>query len=341
MPMPLRADRQAQLGHALRRHLDAMRAEARQAVLSREDAARARTERERLHHANPDLVSADMHDSAVYSWVVLSLVAVYGLDVILFAPVAEFFVGMSFPGTIWLARAAQFLLPAFIVLLEILAGLQRDRARRDRLDGLSGPASEIAWTIASVAFCLVMPAAVAATYMAGEDQFTPWVSGPLLAALLGLSLLAHVSVLFGGRLATEAKTFLAFRWRDSRLNRQMDTRRTASTRHGRRAGDLFSTYYGLLDRYNRESPEQRLEAGPFDRDTRQVVNEVYGYEVIRTADPIATAREGEHPQAVGLEPVRPTPDLPPGRSLVHTDGHEPAAEPAADTWRDYEREVRP
>ncbi len=338
MPMLLQAERQTQLSAVARRQLSALRTETRKAATGRDAAAQATSKRSELREGNATLASADMHRTTTYLTVLLGMLAVYFLDVVLFAPVADFFVAQNFPQASWFALVARFLLPAAILLLEVLISVQRGVARHERLDGLSGWPREVGWTLACVALAVVMPAAVAATYMAGEAEFSPWISGPLLVALVGLSLLAHLSVLFGGRLATEAKTYYAFRARERALTRRVDKGERVALRHGRRASDLFADYCQTIDRHNQQYPTRPLQAGPFDQSTREVVNAAYGYEAIRTA-PAAPLPNTAAAPFTATDTSRPS-----GSSAAPsvTRPMAPTAwqEAAANAWQADEHEVR-
>ena len=61
-----------------------------------------------------------------------------------------------------------------------------------------------AWTALAVLLTLSMPAAVITVFFASAFRFPPWVSAFLLITLLALSLAAHISIVFGSRLALEA-----------------------------------------------------------------------------------------------------------------------------------------
>lgn len=346
MPLQLQAERQARLVAVARRQLAAVRQEARRAEEGRQHAAEAAAKQATLREANQLFTAVDMHRATIYLTVVLGMLAVYFLDVVLFAPVADFFVQQNFPEASWFAVAARFMLPAAILFLEVLISVQHGAAVRDRLEGLSGRQREVWWATACVVLSLVMPAAVVATYLAGEEEFTPWISGPLVVALAGLSLLAHLSVLFGGRLAAEAKSYYVFRMREHSLSRRIKEAGRLEQRHGRAAADLFGDYYQTLDRHNQEFPGQPLQAGPFDLATRDAVNRVYGYEVIRTAGPASPLNRPFTPPSVDRDAVAGSAAAAPqgtnGVTVLSNQPQQPAAwhEAAMTGWRADEHEVR-
>ena len=60
----------------------------------------------------------------------------------------------------------------------------------------------------------------------------------------------------------------------------LDQGRQAFTRESSAAADILPFYLQDLDEYN-GTFQPSIAAGPFDRNTRTIVNEVYGYEAIR------------------------------------------------------------
>ncbi len=283
----------AQLSHRLRRAMDDTRSRARRAAHSRRNGLRAVEQKGQMETANSSLASVDVHRKTMYMWLLFCMASVYGIDVLLFASVAEYFVKQGFANSPGLARVAQFLLPAFIVVVEMVVSMQRDAAYREYLDGFGSRYRFWAWAIISTFCALVMPLAVIAIFVAGEGKdFTPLISIPLIFTLAGLSLICHILMLFGGRLALESKAWITFRLQMIVIEtRQRRCNRTYAT-HSQVAADRFAQYLQDLTTHNNAYSSARIEAGPFDRDTREIVNDVYGYEVIKTPA-IAPAEQNE------------------------------------------------
>jgi hypothetical protein len=195
--------------------------------------------------------------------------------VILFGPVAEFFARHAFPNHPFFSEAARFILPAAILCLEIMIGIQvHHAAERFRYDR-EGRMALWAWTALALLLTLSMPAAVITVFFASAFRFPPWVSAFLLITLLALSLAAHISIVFGGRLALEAKHYLGDALRCGYLRIRMTMTGTRSTRMRRDTIDAFRSYseqFTLL-------PDGE-EFGPFDSITRTVVNDTFGYAII-------------------------------------------------------------
>jgi hypothetical protein len=311
----------AQLAHRLNRSLGDTRARARRAAEARRAGRQLDEEKSQLVAANPNLAGVDVHRKTMYIWLLICMFAVYGMDLVLFAAVAGYFVKQSFAGSPRMAMVAQFLVPAFIVIIEMGLSMQRDAAYREYLEGFGSRFRLWAWT-AITAFCtLVMPMAVIATSLADEKEFAAWVSIPLIVTLAGLSLVCHVLMLFGGRLALESKSWGVFRLQMAGLQNRIRQANRAYASHSQAAADRFAAYLQDLNAHNAAYAAARIDAGPFDRNTREVVNDVYGYEVIRTP-----------PGGENEPPAQPNPQTPPPQT--------PPQENAPD-WRNaFERQMR-
>jgi hypothetical protein len=318
----------AQLAHRLNRSLVDTRTRARRAAQARQASQQLDQEKNQLVTANPNLAGVDVHRKTMYIFLLVCMVAVYGMDLVLFAAVAGYFVKQSFSASPRIATVAQFLVPAFIVIVEMALSMQRDAAYRDYLEGFGTRLRLWGWTALTVFCTLVMPMAVIATFLAGEgDDFAPWVSVPLIVTLAGLSLVCHVLMLCGGRLALESKSWAVFRLQMSSLQSRIRQSGRAYTVHSQGAADRFAAYLQDLNAHNAEYATARIEAGPFDRNTREVLNDAYGYEVIRTP---AGNQPPAGPQAT---PQAPPPPNPPQ--------NHPERDNEPRDWRNaFEREMR-
>jgi hypothetical protein len=213
--------------------------------------------------------------TALCALMVIGILAVYAIDVILFGPVAEFFARRAFPNHPVFAEAARFILPAAILCLEIMIGIQvHQAAERFRYDR-EGRMSLWGWAGLALLLTLSMPAAVITVFFASAFRFPPWVSTFLLITLLALSFAAHISIVFGGRLSLEAKHYLGDALRCGYLRIRMMMTGSSSIRMRRHTIDAFRNYREQF----RLLPEGE-EFGPFDSITRNIVNEAFGYEII-------------------------------------------------------------
>ncbi len=169
-----------------------------------------------------------------------------------------------------------------LLFIEIGIGLQRDLARDEGGFGLR--LRVWGWTTVGVALALVVPLAAVATTLAVQ----PSVSDPEAAASLrmqtaALAILAfagHLLVLFGGRHAHDAKAFAAFKLRQLWLRAKADLYERRARMLAEAAVAAFKTYYHEHQSHNAVFPGARLEFGPFDALTRELINESFGYEFI-------------------------------------------------------------
>jgi hypothetical protein len=325
-----------QLAHRLNLSLTELRKQARRAADAHQSNDQLTKDKDRLVSLSGPLANVDVHRETMYRFMLLCMFAVYGVDLILFAAVAGYFAKQNFSGRF--ATVAQFLVPAFIVVIEMALSMQRDSAYRDYLEGFGTRLRLWAWTTLTALCTLVMPAAVVATFLAGQgDDFSPWVSIPLIITLAGLSLVCHVLMLCGGRLALESKSWALFRLRMSSLQSRVRQSQSAYQSYSRAAADRFSMYLQDLNTHNSTYPDAKIEAGPFDKSTREVLNEAYGYEVIRTpaTSPVDPKSQGQPPRT---QPASATPS---SAQQPSTDSSEESPQDDAADWRNmFERQMR-
>jgi hypothetical protein len=226
----------------------------------------------------------------IVGYLVLNMVypAAYIIDVVLLSLVAQDMVRSSSANKKLMAIILCVVLPLAILLCEI--AIQEHWADlREKAAGFS-PALLVAG-LAAVVVMLIMPAMIAsAEYM--RQQAVIAASGgktsARTAALLSLtvfnkaatSLMVHGLVLLGGLVAREAKAFLFFKLTQLKLQRES---RRQNERFARRAQDVandFRSYWHGLDDHNRRFINRPVTAGPFDKVTRELINERAGHEVI-------------------------------------------------------------
>jgi hypothetical protein len=266
---------------------------------------------------------------AVFSFLLVVLVAVWWIDFLLFSSTAEYFAGRVFHSWLWLVPLVCLFSPAILLLIEIGIGLQRDLARDE--GGFGSGVRVFGWTTIGVLLALVVPlAAVAATLAAQPSVFDPEATAALrmqAAALAILAFAGHLLVLFGGRHAHEAKAFAAFKLRQLSLRTRVQLCERRARAMAEAATSAFKGYYHQREIHNAEFPHAPVEVGPFDALTRGLINERFGYEFItitpvekpgrrrerkNNARPEASKRRGkQHP---------PSPqDLSPGSASLPSD----------------------
>jgi len=292
-----RSERQRRSQQRLDARLERVRTAARRAASARRRAEQRQAALERIRNGNPpEIVAPDVAQRVMYSVLLAALPTAYAVDVILLGPVAEFLASYGFPADAVIVRAAPFLVPAAVISLETIIATFRIAAYHEHLDGAPRTAY-VLLTCAATGFAVCVPAAGVALYLAQEVAFPDTALERLVVLLptaltVVLSLACHLTILLGGRGLHEAKAWMACAVRCRRLGREIEHARQAFERASTQAADHFVQYLRDLEAHNRaHQPAQA--AGPFDHETRAIINDVFGYEVIQAAP--------------GTPPPRPTP----------------------------------
>lgn len=145
-----------------------------------------------------------------YMIYMIGLVCVYGIDILLFGSTAQYIASLvGGEGDLW-TTVAKYVAPACFLGIEVMISLQIAKARHARRLGFGSSAGRMGWIAIGVLAALVMPlASIAAAHAAGEvadDDATVL----MIVVLAVISFAAHVLILFAGRLAQEAKTYLTY-----------------------------------------------------------------------------------------------------------------------------------
>jgi hypothetical protein len=255
--------------------------------------------------------TATLQDQVGHVMHLLLPLAIYVIDVVLLSAALEYAVRGSSTGA--LAALVPFTFPAGILVLEMWLAGERHVARLSYLQSESGGWAVAGWTFAAIACSAVVEAPVAAwVYSREMEDFDPWVSIPMIVGIVGLPFLAHLAVALSGERANASKAWLAFVCRRYSLNRALTTNHRLGVSSTRSAGELFARYTQDLERFNAAAVNDRLEAGPFHRDTQALLREYFG------AMPGSVAAENTQTAAVA-PPPQPPPE-PPAPSPSATDG---------------------
>lgn len=289
----------------LRRSLDArlkeMRDHARRATAERQAERAAAQELQRTIAENPTLANAGASEHTFYVIMLLTLPTVYFTDVMLLGPVAEYLAEAGFSEDHLIVRYAPYLVPFLIITLESVVGAFRVAKYREYLAGDCGAGAHRVLTVLAALIGLFIPAAGVALYL-NEEAAPPTSSVEAavvylpIALPLVLSLACHLCILLGAKYMHDAKTWLSVSRTCTKLRAEQAKRREAFTGAATAAADVFPAYLRDLDDYNNVFRPQ-LGAGPFDDNTRTIVNEIYGYEVIG----------GGANRRPAAQPVPPTP----------------------------------
>jgi hypothetical protein len=305
MAMP---EHQLRLWHRLAQRLREVRQHARSAADSRRAEADVDRTLASVVSANPTSVNVPYSTGVFHCGVLLAVPAVYVLDVFLLGTVADFLakpVASLFGETV--ASTAPLLVPAAIVAFEMALGYGRLALHRKHLNGDLGRGPFVAMTVLCVVIAAALPFAGLLGFLpkasAMPKSALGWIDqlGPVLMAI-PVSAVCHGFVLLGASFLHDATTWLFVSRRCKSLRKDKEEKRKAFASESTAAADLWVLYINDLDAYNaRYGPS--LPVGPIDRNTRAVINEVFGYEAIRTDAPPTTG------QPIASDPDRrgPTP----------------------------------
>jgi hypothetical protein len=254
---------------------------AHKAIHLREKKQSAEKRRAEVQAAHPMLAQTDLSRSTIYTVLLVILVAVYQLDYLLFSPTMEFFSRMvlNSPFMIHLASAVG---PAIVLMLEIGVGVQLYLARQKKAEtGKRG--SYIGWLAVGLFLACVMPLLAVATTLVSRPAVTDaGIANALLFQTASLAILAfvgHALVLFGGKQALEAKVYLHYKIIIRILNLKIRGYEKKFRKLVEEVVDAYRVYREKGERHKGMYPDVVTEPD-FDQQTRILINELYGYEVI-------------------------------------------------------------
>lgn len=227
-----------------------------------------------------------------YLTFLIGLGCIYGIDVLLFGPSAQYAAVLLGGGGALSSVFAKWILPGCFIGVEVLISLKVEKARHDEQFCFGSRAAKQFWIGVGILVALVMPLCALATAQAAATVSEGSASGPMVAVLGIVSFAAHVLVLFGGRIAQDAKTYLGFL-----LLRGFHEGRTATASH-RASGalrELSGHFIGYVHAWRLHTARfSHLPVGPFDRDVVRLLAHQF---------PDVTFRRGE-PSFPVIEPDR-------------------------------------
>ncbi|HEX8253386.1 MAG TPA: hypothetical protein VF846_09580 [Thermoanaerobaculia bacterium] len=135
--------------------------------------------------------------------------------------------------------------------------------------------SYFVWAALGCVMALVMP--LTAVYTATSVQVVADDSAPIimLAILAIISFAAHVLVLFGGKLAHDAKTYYLFNTKHTRLSNQLAADHRLVRKRLKKLQLLFIPYVHHWKKHN--STYAYVEAGPFDNEVAELLRRHFPY----------------------------------------------------------------
>jgi hypothetical protein len=248
-------------------------------------AERLVTERDAYEEAHGEVAQLTLLERVEYVTYTIGLLCVYGIDVFLFGASAQYVA--SFVGgedDLW-AYLAKYATPACFLGIEVMMSLQIAKSRHAERFGFGSSAARSGWIAIGVLAALVMPlAATAAAHAAGAvaDDSTPIL---MIIVLAVISFAAHVLVLFAGRLAQEAKTYVTYAVihgiQKVRAQRAIDRARAD-------IGALNSLFIGYVHAWRAHNAKYAaLPSGPFDREVVELLRRQFPH--------VATGREAAFP----------------------------------------------
>lgn len=193
---------------------------------------RIRSRLQKLEATDPIFANSTMSGKVRYYMVVVGMLAIYMIDFLLLSPLVEFFVDTNFPGSPVAITASRILIPASIMLMELLFLNQRltvyERAVEEENDRAAWWSYRVL-TLVSICLAVAIPLAVISTFFAADLGLPTASFSALLVTFLALSLAGHVAIVFGGQLTIDSVSYVVFA-----LNRRwlvLKAERVARHRH--------------------------------------------------------------------------------------------------------------
>jgi uncharacterized membrane protein YciS (DUF1049 family) len=249
-----------------------------------------------MREINLELLMADARRRAGYVIVLVAAIAVYAIDFILLSAVAEYFARRVYSDP-FMVGLARLVIPAAILIIEMMIASQRAFAHEWAVEYGASKSSWV-WVVFSLLLLCFLPSMLVATHIvtmpARATQTLETVNILLMVGLVALAVVMHGVVLYGGQLAVEAKAYLYLKIRSRRLNRQikrLDDRYhktiTAATR-------AYILHEQLVQEYRWMFPNALMSTGPFDIETRRLLQAKLGRELPGLPQPSDTPAQEEH-----------------------------------------------
>ena len=317
-------DSRRQLSSLLHRNRDiAHRAAAHRDARTRRQAAKTGLE---LRH--PDFANAIAGKITGNYIIALSAIAVVFIDILLFGALADFLVRLGFGGNPAFILAAKIILPIMVVWLELKLATLLAMEQEKHIEGMGRTRQYWFYLSFGIMIVCIMPAISLATTLAirsGTPAGARLAFDAMAIGLAVLALAAHGLVLFGGQGANRAMAHVVFNVKHRNLNRSIQR---SDIRYRREANQLIvatTSYINAFTDHNMRYPDARIEPGPFDRVTRETVNEVFGYEVVQA--PAGTrGTRGTVTNGTVVNPPTP-PQAQDATEQVHTKGPDQEGQP--------------
>ena len=233
------------------------------------DAERLTAERDAYVTAHGEVGNLTLLERVEYVTYVIGLLCIYGIDVFLFGASAQYVASMiGGEGDLW-AHVAKYATPACFLGIEVMISLKIAKSSEAERFSFGSSAARSAWIAIGILAALVMPlAATAAARAAGviADDSAPIL---MIVVLAVISFAAHVLVLFAGRLAQEAKTYVTYALCHGVQKRRAQRAIDRARKDVAALNSLFINYVHAWRAHN--SKYEALPSGPFDRDVVELL----------------------------------------------------------------------
>jgi hypothetical protein len=237
---------------------------------------------EELLKRNPDEAELTMFQKSTYWAVIFGLIAVLCIDFLLLRATADWFISLGFYNIPWwLNIILTAFVPLSVLLLELVTAEQQMNAREESPAGGGAGGSFPFWTFFSLLLVIVIPAFSVATYWAKVNaELDPNEALPIhyklqMVGLLCLSLVVHASVVYGGSLSRNARSFLGYFFAQRWLNIKIKRAQRDINRESEATGRYYRDYADAIEAHNNRYPEPRVLGGPFEKRAVKVINELY------------------------------------------------------------------
>jgi len=258
---------------------------------------RHRLELEQLHQAHPEQWrQADRRLRVRKAWGAFWPVVVWMLDIGLLYYFLDFYV-RDFPSQ--LRNFCLMLIPGLIVFLEICFASHAAEARYQGDDTAAR-----SWGQVAGIWALAIASGVGVVVWFQSEGFPGIARGIVTFVLFGVTLSAHLTLARAGDRVLDGIAYWRFNTAAERLERRIVLLENEARRREQAATDRFHQYMAGFNRYAQVHGDGRLQAGPFDRVTQEVLHRVFGYAVIQTPN----GNPGAHGDG---DPAAPAAPLPP------------------------------
>src|SRR2546426_4088079 len=250
---------------------------AHEAGILRHRAAEIVAEINAVIERDAELLYAPARRVAAYALMCIAPFAVCFVDYILLGSVLEYFAlrVYSDPAMVTVTRA---IIPPAIVAIEMFIAAQRAYAQEQAVE--FGPSrSRWIWHIFPLLMIIPLPTLVVATNIAAAPAARTGVFQTILVmeivGLVCLSVVMHGVILYGGKLASDARGYLFSKLRLRRTKRTLKRWHSRFEAVIRGLANAFSRHIRLVDDHNQQFGSH-LAQGPFDLISQELLAEIFG-----------------------------------------------------------------